>query len=162
MLTANSTREWPYGFLDKFWEHNSCEFVPPKDVCFRELAGSIEYVLAVCNLKEREKDILRRRFQDLLTYQQIGDMYGVSKERIREIIVKSMVKLRRNSKFKSILSEGVTGYCRSRYNIALNEKVNEMVREQVLIKRTEDIKRWVRVHDLVPTVVIESPVATDK
>ena len=74
-------RKWPYGFLDSFWSHysgESYEYFPPDITDDNELAGSVEYVLAVSGLSDREKEMLRLRFQSGKTYREIGCQYNIS------------------------------------------------------------------------------------
>ena len=53
-MGTNSIRKWPYGFLDEFWQWEDYQYKPPEISDANELIGSIEYVLAVCKLKDRE------------------------------------------------------------------------------------------------------------
>ena len=62
-MGTTSIREWPYGFLDKFWEWQYDRYQPPEITDTKELIGSVEYVLAVSKLKDREIEIIRKRFQ---------------------------------------------------------------------------------------------------
>ena len=41
--------------------------------------------LALATLNDREQDVLKRRFSEKLTLRAIGDIHGLSPERIRQI-----------------------------------------------------------------------------
>jgi DNA-binding CsgD family transcriptional regulator/DNA-binding Xre family transcriptional regulator len=55
---------------------------------------SIDSILDNSPLNQRERDMLKMRFEDGLTYKEIGDKFGVSNNRIRQIEAKSMRKMR--------------------------------------------------------------------
>ena len=58
------------------------------------------------NLTEKEKTVLMLRFEiagnKKMTLEEIGDMYGVTKERIRQIENKAIIKLRRNKQIEKM------------------------------------------------------------
>ena len=69
--------------------------------CINELfKGEIWEALNI--LTDREKEILKLRFgfnsSRILTLEEIGNMYGVTRERIRQIEAKALKKLRREKK----------------------------------------------------------------
>ena len=67
---------------------------------------SIDYILNHSELQEREIDVLIKRFGiddgNIKTLEHIGNIYGLSKERIREIEVKALRKLRHPTIKKNI------------------------------------------------------------
>lgn len=53
---------------------------------------------AMSALSEREQDIISLRFQDGLTLQEVGDKYGITRERTRQIQEQALQKLRKRLK----------------------------------------------------------------
>lgn len=69
---------------------------------------SVDAVLA--QLTEREADILRKRYgidDDILTLEEIGKIYGVTKDRIRQLEARGLRKLRHPSRMR-LLAYGIT------------------------------------------------------
>lgn len=60
-------------------------------------------------LPERYYKILLMRYEQMLTYEQIGDEFSISKERVRQIISYDLRKLR-HPKISTILSKGLLKY----------------------------------------------------
>ena len=59
---------------------------------------------ALSTILPREKDIILLRYQEQKTLQEIGDQYGVTKERIRQIVNKALRKLQHQSRIVLIKS----------------------------------------------------------
>ncbi len=79
----------------------SVETRSPDDLCIeREWAD--ELVRLLDTLPPREAHLLRLRFgldgEDELTFKEIGDRYGVSRERVRQIQMNALAKIRRQIK----------------------------------------------------------------
>lgn len=55
------------------------------------------------NNTERDKEILRLRFIDGLTYREIAEINGLTFERIRQIVAKSLRVIKNNVKFKEMI-----------------------------------------------------------
>lgn len=63
------------------------------------------------NLSEREKEIISLRFGFMgkrYTLEEIGKMFGLTRERIRQIEVKTLKKLKRNKKIKEFNEKETT------------------------------------------------------
>lgn len=64
---------------------------------------SINYIVNHSELQEREIDVLIKRFGiddgNIKTLEHIGDIYGLSRDRIRQIEVKALRKLRRKKEY---------------------------------------------------------------
>lgn len=69
-----------------------------------DLLASVEYVL--CDLTERERDILHYRYIYKMTYREIGEVFHRTAERIREIHNRAIRKLRHPNR-KKFLMHGV-------------------------------------------------------
>ena len=72
----------------------------PEDI-EKRLISALEYCL-----KEREVFVMKERYVEGKTLQEIGDSLGVTRERIRQLITKSLRKLRYHNKMNGILTDG--------------------------------------------------------
>ena len=85
-------------------------FIPSKDesleksVIKKDLSTRMSELLKECNLNEREIDVLSSRYGlngiDVLTLEEIGQKYGVTRERIRQIETRALKKIRNSSHVK--------------------------------------------------------------
>ncbi len=84
-ITMNGNDNYPINLLDEIaggrWEDDL-----PKDI-----TGSLEYVLE--GLPERDGRVIRARFRDKKSLEEIAKSENVSRERIRQITVKAIKKL---------------------------------------------------------------------
>ena len=152
-MGTTTIREWPYGFLDKFWECQYDHYQPPEITDTKELIGSVEYVLAVSKLKDREIEIIRKRFQQLKTYQEIGTDYSISPSAAREACQHALMRLHRNPRYKAILSMGIAAYTRCNYKIVWTMEFDRLVEEQVREIRRDDYRYWSRRFGINPETV---------
>lgn len=80
-------------------------------------------------LSEKEKDIIMKRFFLKYTLEVIGKMYGVSRERIRQVVDKALFKMRNFSKIKVTIMDEKTGRLILDYktlkDVIGEEKVND-------------------------------------
>lgn len=152
-------RNWPYGFLDDFWcghqdTENPADNNSPDLTNDKELIGSIEYVLAVCDLNDREMEILRKKYQHNMTFDEIGQSINISGSYAQGICHRAIRKLRSKSLYRCILSRGVAAYARQRYEIRLNEEFNERVEERVAEIRKAEYEQRLRKHPALKQRVI--------
>ncbi|MDR0811516.1 MAG: sigma-70 family RNA polymerase sigma factor, partial [Paludibacter sp.] len=73
-----------------------------KGLLYESLAREIDRVLA-STLAERERDIVKKFFgigTPELTLEEIGDEFGLTRERVRQIKEKAIRKMKQNSKSK--------------------------------------------------------------
>ena len=104
MKEANTKKlEYPFNLL---WAVTEDEEILENADTISDLSGSVEY--ALCTLSDREKDIIIKRFMCKLTYKEIGDLFGVTRERIRQVEAKALRKLRYPSRLK-YLTKGLFG-----------------------------------------------------
>lgn len=156
-------REWPYGFLDDYWRCRPGEYRVP-DISIKELVGSIEYVLAVSSISERDRGIIHERYQRLQPYREIANNYGLSESRARMIVQDSLRKLR-HPKYKGLLAMGVAAYTRQRYEIAVDKKVESLVEERLRTQRMEDFRYWCKRYTIpeaeIPDIITPPTVPYD-
>ena len=82
------------------------DFIPsdyesPEDLSIgKVMREDVDKLLILCNLKKREIEVIRLRFgldgKGKKTLEEIGTIFGVTRERIRQIEVKAIKKLRNN------------------------------------------------------------------
>ena len=97
-----------------------------------DIAKRIDYVISL--LEKREVDILKYRYDEKLTLQEIGENCGVSRERIRQILIKTMRKLRHPSRMNYLRGTGNKPTCRvaTKGNDNLPSEDNESVGTRTL------------------------------
>lgn len=96
--------EWPENlYRELFWRDTGEGTQMPRD--FR---ASLEYVL-MTGMTEREALAIKCRYQYKETYVQIGQRLGVQQERIRQILIKCIHKLRHPSRAR-LLRQGIVEY----------------------------------------------------
>jgi DNA-directed RNA polymerase, alpha subunit/40 kD subunit len=142
-------RRWPLGFLDGFWKHAELPLneETPATTNDKELTGTVEYVLTVCNLSDREVQILRKHYQQHIPYREIGREYGITGARVNQIIDRAMTKLWQNSLYRGILLHGVAAYARQRYKMRMTSEFERSVKERVTeIRRLEHLCRMNGLH----------------
>ncbi len=79
----------------------------PEDVA---IAGTLQYqvrkLFEDCNLKEREIEILMLRYgfndREPMTLEQVGKKYNLTRERVRQIEAKALMKIRRSKHIKAL------------------------------------------------------------
>ena len=131
----NTTRRWPYGFLDAFWRFHDPvvdeEISAKKLTNDKELTATVDYVLTTCNLSDREKSIIRLYYQQNMTYREAGREFGISSGRAQQIAVKAIIKLWHNSFYRGILLHGIAAYARQSYKIRMDYEFSRRVDERV-------------------------------
>lgn len=99
-----SRAQWPENlYRELFWRDTGEETQMPRD-----FLASLEYVL-MTGMTEREALAVRCRYQYRETYVQIGQKLGVQQERIRQILIKCIHKLRHPSRAR-LLRYGIAEY----------------------------------------------------
>ena len=94
---------YPYNLLADVFAQDISTLRPtlPSDV-----AVAVEYVLS--RLPDREREMMRCRFMERMTLQAIGEAFGLTTERVRQILSEVRFKLRHPSR-SSILKNGIAG-----------------------------------------------------
>lgn len=71
--------------------------------------GALEVAMLMANLSDREADILRYRYRQSKTYDDLMPVFDLSRERIRQIEAKALRKMRKES-CRKLLMMGLTGW----------------------------------------------------
>lgn len=87
---------------------------------------TLDYVLET--LTQREADMFMLKFRDEMTYAEIGEIYGLTRERIRQLLVKVERKMRHPSRSK-ILQMGREAYLNA--VVAENEEKKRLYIERI-------------------------------
>ena len=155
MKEANTKNlEYPFNLL---WAVTEDEEIIENADMITDLCGSVEYVLYT--LTERERNVIKCRFVDAMTFENTARIFGVTKERIRQVEAKALRKLRHPSRLKyltkglfGIVEEIKTDYYRKFADLEaklielckVNEKsADTIIEEHNLLKRkykADDIK----------------------
>ena len=97
--------EYPLNLIYVIFDDEADGIIENADT-ISDFNGSVEYVLHT--LSERERTVLKYRFVDLMTYEEVGKLYNITRERIRQVEAKALRKLRHPSRAK-YLKCGVSG-----------------------------------------------------
>ena len=148
MINKIKELEYPFNLIYAVFEDDAEGIIENADT-ISDFNGSVEYVLHT--LSERERTVLKYRFVDLMTYEEVGKLYNITRERIRQVEAKALRKLRHPNRSK-YLKYGVSGIIeniRTDYHnrfcdlesklielCKLNEKTaNEVIRDNELRKK---------------------------
>ena len=71
--------------------------------------GALEFGMVLANLSDRVADIIRWRFQKGKTLEEVHEIYGLNRERIRQIEAKALRKMRRPC-VAGLLKMGLAGW----------------------------------------------------
>lgn len=82
--------EYPHNIIYTIEKMGRSEYTMPHNLT-RDICDGIEY--AISSLTQREKDIIRRRYVERKTFDDIGSTYGITGNRITQIDRKTMCKL---------------------------------------------------------------------
>lgn len=125
-------------------ESELIDFIPSEEkleenVENKMINESIFNILNECNLKDIERDVILSRFgfynQKVYTLQEIGDKYGLSRERIRQIEDKAIIKIRHSkaaNKFAQFLQNPEQG--------KEQLQVNKTIYQKLMINKDVDIQ----------------------
>ncbi len=125
---------WHFAFFKDYcdviyWKKPENYPAPPDD-----LEASLNYILTT--FPERERDIIHKRYADGITLSAIGEAYGISKERVRQIINAVFYKIRGTPTFQGIFLHGVEGYIAKQVENRVASTANVMA-ERLLKKERE-------------------------
>ena len=107
------------------------EFELPIDNVTDDMLAGLEY--AISTLSERERTILRMRYQERCSYREIGESLGVTLERIRTLDDRLLRKLR-VPKCLGCIKYGLEGYTALREKKAAEKKEKEPEKMDMLLE----------------------------
>lgn len=99
-----------------------------------DMEGSVEY--ALYKLTEREREITHLYFRDGKTFEEIGKIYGVTRERVRQVQAKALRKLRHPVR-KKYIAFGVNGVI-EKIKEEYAEKVAELTEKMLYLTNITD------------------------
>lgn len=99
--TYKTLREWPYGLLDELYGKEGAEYELPDD-----FEGTIQYVL--CMLPQKDREVLKARYEGRLSLEDMAGMFGVTRERIRQVLSHALWMLKQ-PKPMAYIRLGVSG-----------------------------------------------------
>ena len=106
------SEEWPYSLIRalelEYWGKTE----DPLDML--DDMGNFEIAMALCRLTPREKKILRLRYIGEMTREEIGKVFGFTRERAKQIEEKSLGRIRNNSDARYIILNGAKAYIEKR------------------------------------------------
>ena len=119
ILFINSNKKYPHNLLAAI-DNNTADNLDYWVSVDKQMGVAV----ALSGLKEREENILLLRYKYGLTLEKIGCFYGLSKERVRQIINETLNKLSESKRYKSLLDLGLTGHIENEVEerLALKEK----------------------------------------
>lgn len=119
-----------------------------------DMKDGLEYTL--CGLTERERGMLEKHYKDNRTYSDIGTDYGVTRERVRQVIVRALRKLRYYSRL-NVIENGLEVI---RERKRKKDEALERHRAAILELQTE-ISKLMENKELVKKIVQESNMMED-
>lgn len=118
--------------IDRFYKDMIIPITPDQE---RGLESALD------TLTDREKDIILKRYQKLASLTEIGEEYGYSPERIRQIEAKAFRRLRHPSRYR-LITEGYEGCIINNKQRKLAAEKKKLVQEENEIQElTERIAR---------------------
>lgn len=100
--TTKETTIFPINLiLDIFNEESECENIPA------DIEGTVEYIIS--RFDPRVRKVILGRYKEGKTYEQIGNEFGVTRERIRQIEARALRQMR-HPKCRNLLSIGIAEY----------------------------------------------------
>ena len=129
----NRATGWPEALLNAVWVDN----LEAPDVLPVDIYETVEFIVTM--LEDREQAVLRMRFQEGLTLRECGCRLNVTHERIRQIEVRALRRLR-HPKRNSILCKGIAKHAAEHASAmeqirvaALEKKATEEARARELV-----------------------------
>ena len=124
MLFINSNKKYPQNLLAAI-DNNSTDDLDYWVSVDKKMGVSA----ALSRLKEREENILLLRYKYGFTLEKIGCFYGLSKERVRQIINETLNKLSESKRCKVLLERGLIGYIENEVEERLARKEKSLILE---------------------------------
>lgn len=104
--------------------------------------GALEIAMVLANLSDREAEVLRYRYQKNKTYEELTDVFGIGRERIRQIEAKALRRMRKPVVTR-LLRMGANGWLKDLVESEANRIAEERIPREVS-KRISERLEWAR------------------
>ena len=104
--------------------------------------GALEIAMVLANVSDREAEVLRYRFQKNKTYEELTDVFGVGRERIRQIEHKALRRMRKPV-VQRLLLMGASGWLKDLVESEANRIAEERIPREVSKQISERLE-WAR------------------
>lgn len=104
-------------------------------------AGTVAMAFAMGNLTDRERDVMHLRYYRGMDYEGIGNLYGVTRERIRQVEHKALRKLRGRKNVRLLMTEGITAYWQREVETEARLRANDY-QKKLDQEFTERVNAW--------------------
>ena len=104
--------------------------------------GALEIAMVLANLSDREAEVLRYRYQKNKTYEELTDVFGIGRERIRQIEAKALRRMRKPVVTR-LLRMGASGWLKDLVESEANRIAEERIPREVS-KRISERLEWAR------------------
>lgn len=103
-----------------------------------DIDASVEYILTA-RLTEREKSMLKMRYKDLMTYDEISKKYNLTANRIVQIIHKAQRKLKhpKHSKYLTLGVVGIMAECKIKTNAERSQNQTKVLATEYPIQELD-------------------------
>ena len=108
--------DYPENLLRDIFPADSTLPTPP------DLDGTLKYILA--SLSQREQGIVELRYREKQTLEIIGQTYGIGRERVRQILARTLRRLRHPLR-KQMLIQGMNAYHDAKAKKSFEEGIRE-------------------------------------
>lgn len=104
--------------------------------------GALEIAMVLANLSDREAEVLRYRYQKNKTYEELTDVFGIGRERIRQIEAKALRRMRKPVVTR-LLRMGANGWLKDLVESEAKRIAEERIPREVS-KRISERLEWAR------------------
>lgn len=104
--------------------------------------GALEIAMVLANLSDREAEVLRYRYQKNKTYEELTDVFGIGRERIRQIEAKALRRMRKPVVTR-LLRMGANGWLKDLVESEANRIAEERIPREVSKQISERLE-WAR------------------
>lgn len=110
-------------------------------------------------LTDKEYVVLWKYYTTGATYEEIGQELNVTRERIRQVLMKAEYKVRKSQRARTLLSKGVKAYDTENYIKTLEQTINEL--NQEIYNKKCEVNRLITRYEILSDRVKEEGVEQD-
>lgn len=110
---------WPQNLMEDL------EIEPAEPLELLGQAGNIEVAMLMSNMPDNEKECIRMRYMQGMTYQEMAKKFGKSHERMRQVTHRALRRLR-HPRLAGVIRHGVMWYIDQRVQERAERLVSEM------------------------------------